>query len=109
LIISRQRAIASADLPASLRDTKKKPVKSLASFTVPHQSPGALSNVLDVFKRHGLNLTSINTTPSRTRPFQYMFFIEFSGSLDDGEEVKEELREAAESFRLWGCWVNQRD
>lgn len=108
LIISRQPATASNNLPTALQDTKKKPLKSLVSFTVPHQSPGALSNVLDVFKRHGLNLTSINTTPSRTRPFQYMFFVEFSGSLDDGEEVEKELWEATESFRLWGCWVNQR-
>lgn len=110
LIIARQPTTASTDsLPTSVQDTKIKPLKSLVSFTVPHRSPGALSNVLDVFKRHGLNLTSINTTPSRTRPFQYMFFVEFSGSLDDGEEVEKELWEATESFRLWGCWVNQRD
>ncbi|KFY42033.1 hypothetical protein V495_04688 [Pseudogymnoascus sp. VKM F-4514 (FW-929)] len=44
--------------------------KSLVSFTVDHKSPGALADALDSFKKYQLNLTSINSRPSRIRPFQ---------------------------------------
>ncbi|KAI9746598.1 MAG: prephenate dehydratase [Claussenomyces sp. TS43310] len=57
--------------------------KSLIAFTVNHRSPGALADVLDCFRRHKLNLTSINSRPSRLVPFQYIFFVEFEGSKFD--------------------------
>jgi prephenate dehydratase len=87
--------------------------KSLVSFTVPHRSPGALAAVLDVFRKVGLNLTSINSLPSLIQPFQYLFLVEFDGSRYHDPEGKVEgaLREVAkvaESSRWLGSWENQR-
>jgi prephenate dehydratase len=86
--------------------------KSLVSFTVDHQSPGALADALDSFKHYRLNLTSINSRPSRIRPFQYIFFVEFEGSklLDPEGVVKgafERLDKAAQSWRWLGSWTDQ--
>ena len=87
--------------------------KSLVSFTVPHRTPGALADVLDCFRRSALNLTSINSVPSLTEPFQYLFFVEFEGSrLDDPggrvEAAFAALDKVAERWRWLGSWANQR-
>ena len=58
----------------------RNPTKSLISFTVDHRSPGALADVLDCFRKAKLNLTSINSRPTKVVPFQYIFFVEFEGS-----------------------------
>lgn len=87
--------------------------KSLVSFTVPHKSPGALAGVLDVFRKYGLNLTSINSLPSLIQPFQYLFFVEFEGSRhhDPEGQVKGALGEidkVAEGWRWLGSWKSAR-
>ena len=56
------------------------PTKSLISFTVDHNSPGALADVLECFRHYKLNLTSINSRPTKVVRFQYVFFVEFEGS-----------------------------
>lgn len=86
--------------------------KSLVSFTVDHQSPGALADVLDSFRRYKLNLTSINSRPSRIRPFQYIFFVEFEGSkLHDPQGIVkdafESLNQTAQSWRWLGSWKDE--
>jgi prephenate dehydratase len=85
--------------------------KSLVSFTVPHHMPGALAEVLDGFRRFRLNLTSINSRPSLSAPFQYLFFVEFEGhKLDDPEQRVEgalgEVERASENWRWLGSWEN---
>lgn len=87
--------------------------KSLVSFTVPHRSPGALAAVLDVFRKVGLNLTSINSLPSLIQPFQYLFLVEFDGSRHHDPEGKvetalAEVAKVAESSRWLGSWENRR-
>ena len=58
-------------------DTEKSRLrKNLVSFTIDHESPGALADALSIFKKHDFNLTSINTRPSRVRPWHYIFFAE---------------------------------
>jgi len=86
--------------------------KSLVSFTVNHRSPGALADVLHCFKQYKLNLTSINSRPSRITPFQYIFFVEFEGSkLDDPDgsvnEALKRVEKAAESCRWLGSWEDE--
>ncbi|KAK1756081.1 P-protein [Echria macrotheca] len=87
--------------------------KSLVSFTVPHRTPGALADVLECFRRGGLNLTSINSLPSLVEPFRYLFFVEFEGSGYDDPEgrvrgVFDSLERTAETWRWLGSWVNRR-
>lgn len=96
---------------ASMADT---PVptqwKSLVTFTINHTSPGALAACLAIFSKHGLNLTSINTRPSGMRNWHYIFFVEFKGRKEEGDEVGEvngalrELDGVCESWRWKGSW-----
>jgi chorismate mutase/prephenate dehydratase len=45
--------------------------------------PGALFNLLEPFRRGNVSLTRIDTRPSRTEKWAYVFFIEFEGHLRD--------------------------
>lgn len=89
--------------------------KSLLSFTVPHTAPGALADVLDCFRRCGLNLTSINSRPRLVgdAPFQYVFFVEFEGHRFDDPEgrfarVLESVADVAQESRWLGSFVNMK-
>lgn len=56
--------------------------KTAIMFTTAHK-PGALAEVLDVFKDNGINLTDIEKRPSRKVNWEYYFFIDAEGHLDD--------------------------
>jgi prephenate dehydratase len=109
------------DLPTEIRPieiedqgTEATLHKSLVSFTVDHKVAGALADVLDCFRQYKLNLTSINSRPSRITPFQYIFFVEFEGSMlhDFGGTVHAALNslgKVATSYRWLGSWENKRE
>jgi prephenate dehydratase len=59
---------------------KTEKTKSLISFAVDHLRLGALAAVLHCFQKDSINLTSINSRPTKKVPFQYIFFLEFEGS-----------------------------
>ncbi|KAI7097926.1 hypothetical protein KC324_g21281, partial [Hortaea werneckii] len=86
--------------------------KTLVSFTVDHGEPGALADCLEIFKKYGLNLTSINTRPSGEAAWHYIFFVEFMGRKLAGEqggavnEALQELDRVAKSWRWLGSWEN---
>ncbi len=70
LIIGREDAKATGD------------DKTTILFSTAHKA-GALSDVLDVFKQHGINLTNIESRPSRKREWEYYFFMDFLGHRTD--------------------------
>ncbi|KAI9847824.1 MAG: prephenate dehydratase [Sclerophora amabilis] len=82
--------------------------KSLVSFTIDHCAPGALAEALTVFKEHALNLTSINSRPSRLARWNYIFFVEFSG---DGVQLLEvafgDLQKVTTGWRWLGTWKDE--
>ncbi|NHN36616.1 prephenate dehydratase [Pseudomaricurvus alcaniphilus] len=54
--------------------------------------PGALHDLLEPFHRFKIDLTRVETRPSRSGNWTYVFFIDFSGHVDD-DAVKQALRE----------------
>jgi chorismate mutase/prephenate dehydratase len=56
--------------------------KTAIMFTTAHK-PGALAEVLDVFRDRGINLTDIEKRPSRKVNWEYYFFIDAAGHSDD--------------------------
>jgi chorismate mutase/prephenate dehydratase len=48
-----------------------------------HHEPGALLRALQPFDRRKLNLTRIESRPSRLRPWDYIFFLDVTGHYDD--------------------------
>lgn len=87
--------------------------KSMVSFIIPHEAPGALADVLESFRKFRLNLTSLNSRPSLEKPFQYIMFVEFEGHrLKDADgRVKGALEGVGQSAQTWrwlGSWEDQR-
>ena len=67
---------------------------------------GALKDMLEVFARASLNLTSIQSRPSRRRAWDYLFFVEFAGHAGD-PEVKAVLKDAEQHcvfLKVLGAW-----
>jgi len=57
--------------------------------------PGALYQLLEPFHNHGLSLTRIETRPSPSGTWAYVFYIDFEGHYED-EQVKQVLEEIDE-------------
>lgn len=66
--------------------------KTAIMFTTAHK-PGALADVLDVFKSGGINLTDIEKRPSRKVNWEYYFFIDAQGHAED-EPMQKAIAEA---------------
>ncbi|PWW76656.1 PDT-domain-containing protein [Tuber magnatum] len=84
--------------------------KTLLSFTVDHEIPGALCDSLKVFKDFGLNLTSIASRPSRILPWNYIFFVEFQGHSDTQhvQTALDELRKYCLNLRVLGSYKDEQ-
>lgn len=80
LVISKQDAKPTGD------------DKTALLFSTSHKA-GALVDVLDVFRKHGLNMTNIESRPSKKREWEYYFFVDFVAHRDD-ENVKKALEQA---------------
>ncbi|MHA1269691.1 MAG: prephenate dehydratase [Candidatus Helarchaeota archaeon] len=65
--------------------------KTSIIFSVKHR-PGALVNVLKVFEDKNINLLKLESRPSRKNPWEYYFFTDFKGSIDD-QIVKDTIKE----------------
>jgi len=65
--------------------------KTAILFSTAHKA-GALADVLEVFKKFGINLTNIESRPSKKRQWEYYFFVDFVGHRTD-EQVQKGLQE----------------
>jgi len=61
--------------------------KTALMFEIPHQ-PGALADVMVIFKRSKLNLTWIESFPLRGGKNEYMFFVEFEGHYTEAKSKR---------------------
>ena len=66
--------------------------KTSIVFTTEHKA-GALTDVLNVFRNHGLNMTRLAERPSQRMNWEYYFFVDLEGHVDE-PRVAEALQEA---------------
>ena len=68
--------------------------------------PGLLYHVLEPFQRHGVNLTRLESRPSRTEKWNYVFFIDFEGHRQDPlvTTLLDELGDDALDIRFLGSY-----
>lgn len=79
--------------------------KTSILFSVPHKA-GALYRALSVFETEGINLTMIESRPTKQMPWEYNFFIDFQGHEKD-DQVRialDLLREQALFVRVLGSY-----
>lgn len=68
--------------------------KTSIVFAAAHRA-GSLYEVLAVFAKNKINMTKIESRPSRQKAWEYVFFVDLDGHKDD-EKVKEALNDLVE-------------
>jgi len=68
--------------------------------------PGALFRALSAFALRDLNLNKIESRPLRGKPWEYLFYLDFMGRLEDerARNALNHLRELADLLRVLGCY-----
>jgi len=61
-------------------------------FSIKRDTAGALYKALEPFAQHGVNLTRIESRPTRVRAWEYVFFCDFEGHVED-EAVAQAIAE----------------
>jgi len=69
--------------------------KTSIVFSVKHE-PGALYNFLKILSARNMNLTKIESRPTRQKPWEYNFYLDFEGHHED-EDIKQTLKELEKS------------
>jgi chorismate mutase/prephenate dehydratase len=79
--------------------------KTAVLFSTAHKA-GALSDVLDVLKQFEINMTNIESRPSRKRQWEYYFFVDFQGHRSEERLQKgmEAAREHCLQFTILGSF-----
>jgi chorismate mutase/prephenate dehydratase len=74
-------------------------------FEVAH-SPGALADALMIFKANKVNLTWIESFPTKAVKGEYIFFVDFDGHADDARVKKaiKSLEETCEAVQVLGSF-----
>jgi len=67
---------------------------------------GALNDILSVFKNHGLNLTKIESRPTKRKAWEYLFFVDFEGHMSEtpAQRALEDLRQTCLSVKILGSY-----
>lgn len=82
--------------------------KTSIIMTVRHEE-GALLSALNIIHRHHINLTKLESRPRPGHPFEYFFYVDFEGNIDDlnTKSMLEELRTATREIRILGSYVSR--
>lgn len=83
--------------------------KTSVVFTVKNV-PGALFKCLSAFALRDLNMTKIESRPLRGKPWEYLFYLDFLGHVDDkvSRNALSHLGELADMLRVLGCYPAAR-
>jgi len=102
--ITRFLAISKEDCRRTGED------KTAILFSTAHKA-GALADVLDVFKQHQINLTNIESRPSKKREWEYYFFMDFLGHRSDQNIIKalEEARKHCLQLSILGSFPKAKE
>lgn len=81
------------------------PAKTSLIFTVPHRE-GALAHCLTILANRGCNLTKLESRPVPSRPWEYMFYVDFMGSVGEARVVEAlaELQRFCPSLKVLGSY-----
>jgi chorismate mutase/prephenate dehydratase len=79
--------------------------KTSIAFGTPH-APGGLHRALEPFARKGINLTRIESYPAKDRMWEYLFFADFLGHVEQMEiaQCLEELKGQTTFFKFLGSY-----
>ena len=97
--LNSTRFLIVTNQPVFCKDAKKVSI----CFEVPHES-GSLYNVLSHFIYNNLNMSRIESRPIADRNWEYHFFVDFEGNLNDSavKNALRGIREEALNLKILG-------
>ena len=96
---TRFAVICKQEVPASGKDK--------TSFVMASQNrPGAIFDLLEPLARHRVSMTRLESRPSRTGLWEYVFFVDIEGHQEDEAPAAalSEIRERAGSLKILGSY-----
>jgi len=95
LIISKERKIYTGEN-----------ARTMFVFGVKNE-PGVLFRCLSIFALRNIDLTKLESRAVMGRPYEYLFYIDFKGSMEDGncKHAVETLKEVVKYFKLLGSYI----
>ena len=92
------------------KDKAKRAKKNKTSimFSIADEA-GSLLKTLQLFARNNISLTKIQSRPLRNRPWEYLFYVDFLGHIEDKvvERVLKNLGKRTLLFRVLGSYPEQ--
>jgi len=73
--------------------------------------PGSLYNALAPFNRFSINMSKIESRPSKRRDWEYFFFVDMLGHCEDPELVSalDELKKHCSFVKILGSYPNKEE
>lgn len=75
-------------------------------LTVKHTA-GSLANAVSIIAKYGYSMTALRSRPMRKQSWQYYFYIEIDGTVNDenGQEMLSELRKVCNQLKVAGTFA----
>ena len=76
------------------------------AFSLPVNEPGALLRPLEIFAEANINLSRIESRPTKRSLGEYLFFLDLEASLDSShtQQTLDQLRRCTEKLKLFGSY-----
>lgn len=80
--------------------------KTSIIFSIYEDRPGGLYNILGIFQKNDINLTKIESRPSKKGLGKYLFFVDFDGHKDDDliKDIIEEIGDNTYFLKVLGSY-----
>ena len=92
--------ISKKDHKATGRD------KTSIIFSIYEDRPGGLYNILGIFEKNNINLTKIESRPSKKGLGKYLFFVDFNGHKDDKiiQNILSDIKDSTYFLKILGSY-----
>ena len=79
---------------------------SVLMFTVKNEA-GSLANAISIIGKYGYNMTALRSRPLKKHSWQYYFYIEIDGTInnDNGADMMEELGQVCDQLKVAGTFA----
>lgn len=96
---TRFLVLANKKLEKTTRD------KTSIIFSIKH-IPGALYSILEKFNANKINLTKIESRPTKSTPWEYNFYVDFDGNQDDPhiQDMLEKIKQNTLFLKVLGSY-----
>lgn len=80
--------------------------KTSIIFSIYEDKPGGLYKILGIFEKNNINLTKIESRPSKKGLGKYLFFVDFNGHMDDEviQNILEEIEDNTYFLKVLGSY-----